>query len=405
MSLINYLVLHDDDSKLNDEMTLLRNGWGVLRSRPDVSDSGQVLWQDLMNAIGHGSSLLAGAKSPNRSQTKAFCWLATSGIKSLVITAANFLTPFQVGDLSSMASALGIKLWLIYDVAPRDERKVSLLRLQPQLGTIDDFLNLRSLSPFEVTHKDDLPMVQVPQSHFLQFLEICAETLSTEDFQKALSLAEKGKSEMLERFDIDQIDDKESIALALHQISSEFSDINEIRCIIQGASIAAFLRGWSIKLDLTRWVERGSISELSMYLGPKQLAALSKLQNSCFLAICILSVLGISPDAMQAVSTEEFNADVSTLHFNGRIIEIPNAFRNLLITQMIFRNLIGDIENPFLVQGPKEHQISPRWIGDALRLITGETGVPLRGSTARRRPNNGADWFSRGGIKVLRLSK
>ena len=149
MNLVQHFTILDDLTRCTDEIAIGRKRWISLQSRPNMRDGGQVLWQDLNTALGHESSLSTRGRSPNSAQTQAFSWLAASNNDHLVVLSANFLTPHQLHDLCSMTSALGIQIWLIYDLEPSDDRLVALRRLSPTRCNLDEFLQVRAQSAIE----------------------------------------------------------------------------------------------------------------------------------------------------------------------------------------------------------------------------------------------------------------
>lgn len=369
-----------------------------------MRDRSSVFWLDLMSALGHTSMHGTRGRSPNNSQTKAFCWLGTAEIDYLIVTSANFLTAHQLADLCAMTSALGICLWLIYDIEPSDERLNALVRLVAIKSDLNKFLELRALSPIKKQIKMPVSMEQTPDTHFLEFLQVCSEMFEGETLERIRTLFHLGRTSMLDEFSRLADQDENEIGLALHRVSSLTNNIDESRCIVAGAMTAAFISGWYLQVDFDRWIQRGSMTELSIQLSDKDWSALSQLQHPCAVAACVLSVLGISSDAMPTLTIDMVAKDASTVEYRSELIPVPSKVRRLLISQLLYRNLVGSSKSPFLVMGPKEVDVTARWAGNMLRTVTKESGVVLRGWVASRKPNQSTHWFMRSGIIIKRLT-
>lgn len=404
MSLLNHFTGLENPQACDDESALVRENWAVLNARPDMPDRSQVLWLDLMTALGHKSMHGTRSRSPNSAQTQAFCWLGTADIDYLAVTSANFLTAHQLADLCAMTSALGICLWLIYDVEPSDERLDALVRVTAIKSDLNRFLEVRALSSIEKQISVPVTMDQVPETHFLEFLQVCAEMFEGEKLERIRTLFHRGRTTMLDEFSRLACQDENEIGLAVHRVSSLTNNIDESRCIIAGAMAAAFISGWYLQIDIDRWIQRGTMTELSIRLSDEDWAALSQLQHPCAVAACVLSVLGISSDAMPALTIDMVAKDASTVQYRNEFIPVPTKVRRLLISQMLYRNLVGSSESPYLVMGPKEADVTALWAGTMLRAATKETGVVLRGWIASRKSNKRQHWFARSGIIIKRLT-
>lgn len=409
MKLLQYLSVQSDPEGCDAELMKDRTNWAVFHSRPDMADGGQIIWRDLMTALGHTSTLSTKSRAPNHAQTQAFCWLGAARIENIVISASNFLSPKQLSDLCAMTTSLGVSTWLLYDVDSCDERNDALLRLNPQRTDIVAFLETRVLYPEKNCEEGRMTVPRVQDTHFLEFLETANESLSSdpkseEKLAKISDLFSLGRKKMFTSLADNPSLDEGLVAMLLHEITSQTSDVNEVICLVKGAQAAAFLSGWNLKVDIQRWIQRGKISSLSMNLEEHDWRAISRLQPPCVVATCVLSVIGISSDDMPFIRVDAIADGGFTIEHNGKLIAVPERARELLQVQLIYRNLVGSQQSPFLVQGPKESIVSDNWTGEIMRNATKETGVALRGRVASRKSTSEANWMRRSGVSVARLS-
>ena len=408
MKMIRSVNTQTDSSGCDDELRIRRADWVTLRSRPDMKDGGQIIWQDLMTALGHTSTLSTKHRAPNNAQTQAFCWLGSARIHHLAISSANFLSPKHLRELCSMATAAGINTWLLYDIEPCDERLEALSQLDPYVCDVVEFLETRASSFEEASTSTHAESLRIPDTHFLEFLERAVESIQREPLTQKLqenmtTLFLQGRKQMLRAISEESAIGEMQVALTLHEITAHTIDVNEVICLVKGAQAGAFLGGWNLKVDIARWLQRGKISSLSVTLDKDDWTALSRMQNPCVAAAIAMSILGISSDDMPSVAIEAVRNHASTISFQGASISVPPQAQELLQAQLLYRNLVGSSRSPYLVQGPKEATVTPRWAGEVMRIATRETGVAIRGWDASRRSTDESPWTLRSGISVMRF--
>lgn len=400
MSALRKLTTLTDPITCDDELRRDREGWVVVHVRPNMSGRDQVLWQDLITALGHTSTLSTRSRTANDAQTQAFCWMGSAGIDNLAVGSANFLTPRHLSDLCAMASALGMYVWLLYDIEPCDERSEALDRLSPNQSDVAAFLQIRMQAADRRRYERKQFMPPVPDAHFFAFLESAEATMNSRDFDKAKNLFFSGRSQMLSRLQNNPPTDEDAVASVLHEITADTNDINEVTCIVKGAQAAAFMTGWNMQVDIPRWVQRGTVTGLRMQLDDHEWKALGRLQHPCAAAACALSVLGISSNEMPRLGVSAIGEQAATIEHLGVSISVPEIARPLLLAQLLYRDLIGSITSPFLVQGPKESEVTTKWAGRLMHTATRETGVVLRARAASRKSANETRWTLRRGISV-----
>lgn len=409
MKMIQSVNTQSNPRACDDELKIQRSDWATLQSRPGMNDGGQVIWQDLMTALGHTSTLSTKHRAPNHAQTQAFCWLGSARIQHLAVSSANFLSARHLHDLCMMTSAIGIQIWLLYDIEPCDEKLGARLQLDARSCDVDEFLAAREKcnehAPI-VVQGDGLDL---PDTHFLEFLECAIRSVQNEPDKQAfqtriLKHFHQGREEMLQAISEKTEIDEDQVALILHSVTAHTNNVNDVISLVKGAQVAAFLSGWNLKVDITRWLQRGKFSSLSSTLDESEWSSLSRIQSPCIVAAATLSVLGISSDDMPEIDISAIGDHATTIVFNGNLIAVPEPAQELLQVQLHYRNLVGSHESPYLVQGPKEAIVSPRWAGEVMRNATKETGVALRAWDASRKSIEQGPWTLRSGISVARFT-
>ena len=196
---------------------------------------------------------------------------------------------------------------------------------------------------------------------------------------------------------------RESPAQGLHQITAATNDLNEITALVKGAQVAAFIEGWHARVDVARWAQRGMVAGLSMHLDRSDWAKLGRLHLPCEAAVCVLSTLGLSADVVPDVTASQVADDGSTIDWGEGGIVVPMPARHLMVAQHIFRDLMCTNGDRFLVRGPKEPEVTQKWVGRLLRIATLETGVLLRAWNASRTSIKITGWTQRLGVSMSRL--
>jgi hypothetical protein len=386
------------------ELTVQRPGWAVMRARPNFKENGQVLWADLLDALGHEVSSSLRGRAGSRSETLAFCWLAAGDVTDLIVAGAHLLPPRSLIDLCTMTTAAGMRTWLLYDIETCDEREEAEVNLALTTVSLERFLEIRQDSgerpPAVSTHS--FPVV--PDVHFLGFLDAVGQVLSADDADVAAQTFRAGRDRMKERLAAADDVSENDLAMHLHEITAHTNDVNELTALVKGAQTGAFACGWHARVDVRKWAQRGMVAGLSLHLDDADWQKLSHQHRPHEGATCVLSTLGFSVDAMPGVRATDVADDGSTVAKDGAIVEVPVPARHLLVAQHIFRALAGAETDRFLVQGPKEPVVNDKWAGRLLRVVTQDTGVVLRGWHASRKTLDGAGWTHRLGVAMTRLA-
>lgn len=386
------------------ELTVQRPGWAVMRARPNFKENGQVLWADLLEALGHEVSSSLRGRAGSHSEALAFCWLAVGDVTDLVVAGAHLLPPRSLGDLCAMTAATGVRTWLLYDIETCDEREEAELNLALATESLERFFEIRQargeVQPLVSTQS----FPDVPDVHFLGFLDVVGQVLSAEDADLACRTFRAGRDRMKERLTGVAETDENGLAMHLHEITAHTNDLNELTALVKGAQAGAFACGWHARVDVSKWAQRGMVAGLSLHLDEADWEKLSRQHRPHEGATCVLSTLGFSVDVMPGVRATDVADDGSFVVRDGGTIEVPTRARHLLVAQHIYRELVGAETDRFLVQGPKEPEITDKWAGRLLRVVTQDTGVVLRGWHASRKALDGTGWTHRLGVSITRLT-
>lgn len=404
MSILFKVSTLEDALAADAELTIQRPGWAVMRARPNFKENGQVLWADLLSAIGHEVSSSFKGRAGSHSEALAFCWLAAGDVTDLIVAGAHLLPPRSLIDLCTMTTATRVRTWLLYDIETCDEREQAESNLALTTEPLGRFLEIRRAYGKVEKPTPARPFPVVPDVHFLGFLDAVGQVLSHDDAVVAGQRFRVGRDRMKERLAEVVSPDEHQLAMLLHEITAHTNDLNELTALVKGAQAGAFASGWFARVDVRKWAQRGMVAGLSLHLDDADWEKLAHQHRPHEGATCVLSTLGFSVDVMPAVRAHDVAHDGSSVVKDGVTIAVPEPARHLLVAQHIYRALVGAKTDRFLVQGPKEPEVTDRWAGRLLRVVTRDTGVVLRGWHASRKTFDGAGWTHRLGVAMTRLA-
>jgi hypothetical protein len=386
------------------EIEIARPGWAVMRARPNLREHGQVLWADLLHALGHNLDSSERRRASANADIQALCWLAVGDVEDVIVAGANLLPPASLRDLCALTSSQGVRTWLLYDIEVADEREEAEVSLALESIDLEEFLNIRSHAGLAEPARERPLFPTVPDTHFLGFLDMAREIMEEKDLARVTERYQQSKLQMLARIDEAAEVDEGLLAASLHEITVHTNDLNELTAIIKGAQTAAFIRGWHPRVDIMAWSQRGTVAALARHLEPEEWTLIARLYRPCDAATCALSTLGISVDEVGDILSTAVADDGSTVQHQENLIEVPEPTRPLLVAQHLFRGLIGTDSDRFLVHGTKSEEVTSLWAGRLLKLVTRDTGVVLRSHAARRKSIEGATWNQRLGVSITRLA-
>lgn len=403
MSLLMRVSTLDDPVATDQELNIERCGWAVLRVRPNFKENGQVLWADLVEALGHDVTSSFRARADAHSKAVSLSWLGAGSVDDLIVAGAHLLPPRPLIELATLVTSVGVRAWLLYDIEPCDEREVAEQQLGPTAVPLSDFLHRRREAVEVRKRTDTEPFPEVPDVHFMGFLDTAELVVRSDELARVLQRYRDGLQATLDGFGDDTGMDEHRLAMLLHQITHDTNDLNELTCLVKGAQAAMLRRGWFARVDVRQWARRGAVAGLSQCLSSSDWAALSTLYRPQEAAACALSAMGISVDEMPELDACQISDDGSQLRRNNEQALVPEPARQLLVAQLIHRELAPAVGDRFLVSGPKEPQVTEKWAGRLLRVVTRDTGVLLRGWHASRQSVSTAGWTHRLGLSVTRL--
>lgn len=404
MTLIFKVSTIADPIASDQELLMNRPGWALMRARPAETEKGQILWIDLLHALGHDLNFTRRMRSTAHADELAYCWLATSDVENLIVASANLLPPQSLRELCTLTSSLGVRTWLLYDIESCDEREVSEKSLAFTSVDLDSFLTLRSDCGETQAPITRVPFPLCPDVHFLGFLESSEAVLGAADLDVVTRRYEFAKAEVLLRLTSSNDVDEEGLSRLLHEVTVGTNDINEVTAMVKGAQLAAFMRGWLVDVDVARWAQRGLVAALERHFEYYEWAQLSRLYKCYEAATCALAMLGVSVEDLSGVSALEVALDGTTVLYDGRVINVPRAAQSLLVAQHLFREMARSESELYLLHGPKETDVNEKFAGTLLKLATRDTGVLMRSSHSSRKTLSLKRWSYRLGIKVARLS-
>ncbi len=393
-----------DPATSDREIEIPRPGWAVMRARPNFREHGQVLWADLLHALGHDLDSTERRRASANADIQALCWLAVGDVEDVIVAGANLLPPASLRDLCTLTSSQGVRTWLLYDIEVADEREEAEVSLALESIGLEEFIDIRAKAGLVEPGRARPRFPTVPDTHFLGFLDMAHQVMEAEDLALVTEHYEQGMVKMLSRIDEATEVNEDLLALSLHEMTVHTNDLNELTAIIRGAQTAAFIRGWHPRVDIMAWSQRGTVAALARHLEPNEWALIGRLYRPCDAATCVLSTIGISVDEVGSILATAVADDGSTVEHHGDLIEVPEAARPLLVAQHLFRNLIGTDSDRFLVHGTSSEVTTSIWAGRLLKLVTRDTGVMLRTHAARRKSLEGKTWNQRLGVSITRLA-
>ena len=183
------------------EIEIARPGWAVMRARPNLREHGQVLWADLLHALGHNLDSSERRRASANADIQALCWLAVGDVEDVIVAGANLLPPASLRDLCALTSSQGVRTWLLYDIEVADEREEAEVSLALESIDLEEFLNIRSHAGLAEPGRERPLFPTVPDTHFLGFLDMAREIMEEKDLARVTERYQQSKLQMLARID------------------------------------------------------------------------------------------------------------------------------------------------------------------------------------------------------------
>jgi hypothetical protein len=281
-----------DPAAVDKELWTERPAWAVMHVRPNLPGHGQLVWSDLLNAIGHHTSSTLRGRAGSHSEALAFAWLAAGHVTDIAVSGANNLEPVLLRKFCGTIGATGIRTWLVYDIETKDEPHDAELALAATPVALPEFLERHaSAGTIPATPATDRSP-NVPDVHSFAFVETANELLKSDDALLVTERFRNGRDETTRRLaQLDELNET-SIGHELHQATVGVTDINELEAFLRGAEAGAFLKGIRQQVDASRWAQRGTVSELGQHLSTAEWNRIACLERPAGAAACVLPTLG-----------------------------------------------------------------------------------------------------------------
>jgi hypothetical protein len=108
------------------------------RARPARERTAQITFTDLLRAMGKKESRSVRHRGANDAMTLALIWLATGSVTDVVVLVAEDLPSGDLSSLACLTTAVGIRLWLVFESEPEIRTAEVLVNLGVQTGAIGD---------------------------------------------------------------------------------------------------------------------------------------------------------------------------------------------------------------------------------------------------------------------------
>ncbi|MGZ4417552.1 MAG: hypothetical protein ACXVRV_05185, partial [Gaiellaceae bacterium] len=392
----------DAAGALDEELVLHRPGWAVMQARPD-NRAGQVLFSDLLDALGKRSMSSYRGRAANHSEAIAFAWLAAGPTEHLVVRGSHLLGPKNLRRLCTLTTACGVTTWLLDELHVNDGHGMARYGLVTSDSNVAGFLAARALSP--TTKLEDAPrsFAAVPDVHFLSFLTAARELLPPEDFDTLLPGYRHALTTTRDWLLATEDATEEAFARHLHDLTAHTPDLNLLTVLARGAQAGAFVAGWHARVDVNRFAHRGASQVLPVTLRPEDWRALDALLRPADAATCVLAALGVTVNDIATITPVQVSDDGNVVTINGEASEVPAEGRHLLVAQHVHRNLVQPESAHFLAAGTKDPAVTPKRVGALLYTVARDTGVVLRARNTARSASKESRWTHRLGVSLTRL--
>jgi hypothetical protein len=404
MTLIRRVLALDPCGELNKELMQPRHCWAVMPARPD-NRSTQVLFADVLEALGKRTMSSYGGRAANHTEALAFAWLAAGTIGHLAVRDAQLLDPRRLRALCTLTAACGTTTWLIDETHPNDRRAATRDTLAIGDATESELLAARHASTIEsepVRYPES--QSRLPDVHFLAFLPMAKEQLSPEDFDALLPAYRHALDTTRDWLTTETSPTEEAFAHHLHRLTAATIDFDDLLVLTRGAQAGAFLAGWNARIDANRFAHRGAGQILPVTLDSTAWAALGTLVRPADAAACVLAVRGLTVDQIAAISWSDVSADGDMVSVNGERRAVPTEGRVLLRAQHLHRNLSGALSDQYLAAGTKDPLVTPKRVGALLHAVARDTGVVLRARHTARTVSERSRWTHRLGVSLTPIA-
>jgi hypothetical protein len=364
------------------------------------------LGQDLLISLGKDLMVTGSGRDADLDWDLLPVWLLAHRIRHVVIMNAEWLPPKFIEDLAGLAAVTGIDLWLVaHDPVPE-----SYFRTLDQWPVSTDpaaLVRLVRAAPRAQKAVGAVSFPRVPNDNFPTFLAEARRHLDPDDFAVVDARFRAAFTAADLWFVQASVVDEESVLSLARAALYECASTYESLVVVRGTQVAAFRRGWLVKVDIVRLlvtadaVSRAAIhspatwQRLSAYREPYRAAA-------CALAACDLSIAEILTVTCGGVDPD---GSIVTYHLDGSLqqVTVPVGAEVFLRAQRIYREHEGATPDEALFSADGE-LMNDRFLGIALRAPILEVGVPLLSQRALRTRMDSRRWANRWGLSVQALA-
>ena len=377
MTLIRRVLALDPCGDLHKELRRARDGWGVIRARPNNRAS-QVLYADLLEAIGKTTMSSYRGRAANHTAALAYAWLAAGTIEHFAVRGAQQLDPKRLRDLCTLTAACGITTWLIDETHPNETRATTRDRLAIDDATISDLIAARARAAEPAKPMRRRRETRLPDVHFLAFLPTAQEQLPYDEFDALLPDYRHALAATRDWLDAEPEPTEPAFAHHLYELTKHTTHLDSTLVLARGAQAGAFLAGWYALVDVNRFVHRGAGQVIPVRLASDDWSALATLLRPADAAVCALAVTGLTVSEIAALPADCVADDGSVVTFDGTARCLPEQGRVAVVAQHIYRNLVQPTSDQYLATGAKDSVVTSKRVGALLHAITRNTGVVLR---------------------------
>lgn len=377
-------VVQDLDSLLTPTVPALNDPAGgrcAIMVRPNLERLG-VLAADIQHQLGHVAA--TAAESWQRGAAGAAAWMAADGIDHLVVGYAETLRRGRLDDLTMLCQLTTTNLWLVLDTTTPDHIIEYATSWGADVISTDEFLE--RLPPTKKNHQqppsqpaDAAGVAHVPDDA-LTFLATAKRTLPADDFALVLADYKAAFDATDHLIDSNDTIDEEVLGQHLWELLAGRTTLAQITTLARGLQAAALHRGYHVRIDPRRFLDRAAdISTVIQLTGDGwALVAQRCLPNEA--AIAVLAAIGLDSTTVAALQVHHVAQDASTVTTDDGTVELPEESRPLMAAYLLHRQLLGDPDDTYLLAtSTATRPMSHAGVRRAITKVTARTGIAFRG--------------------------
>jgi hypothetical protein len=388
---------------LSEQLKTAGSNVAYWRARPGRERTAQVTYTDLLKAMGKKENRSVLYRGANDARTLALIWLAMGPVTDVVLLVAEDLPPGDLNSLACLTTAVGIRLWLIFESEPEIRTAEVLLDLGAQTGAVGDLptsVSTGLVPPIPDELQASFP--KVATAHPIAYLSSARDQLRNEEFARIFETFAYARDCVREQLSIG-VHDSVSFSPIFSSLIGATTDIEELECMAAGALFGALQSGYLLKIDLAQFITRGVGINQAVQLSNKQWATLGQMVRPMDAALCALASLPIANTSLTDLLPTDIAPDGSWVHADGIEIPVPEPARALLLAQLLFYRLSGET-GQLLSHGPKQKKVTENSMRRLLSELAKDSGIHLRlKSNVKTDPGN--HWQQHLGISLQQIEE